>query len=108
MPVRVRTRLFGTLALMFTIRIGEEAGSQPSIAWSRSLPFPGLRAGEVLAAQTALPRRATLLARDGSVLAESPRTQPARRSTRSSPLGELASAVLGSVGPVPSVAPQSA
>ena len=52
-----------------------------------------------------LPRRATLLARDGSVLAESPPSgagAPAQEeSARSSPLGELASAVVGNVGPVP-------
>jgi cell division protein FtsI/penicillin-binding protein 2 len=51
-----------------------------------------------------LPRRATLLARDGSVLAESPASSSAGASaeaTRSSPLGDIATAVLGSVGPVP-------
>ena len=42
------------------------------VAWSRSLAFPGLRAGEQLTRTTNLPRRASLLAGDGSVLAESP------------------------------------
>ena len=36
------------------------------IAWSRSLAFPGLRPGEQLSRHTTLPRRATLLARDGT------------------------------------------
>ncbi len=107
-PVRVHTRLFGTLALPFTIRIGHEAGSGPLIAWSRSLTFPGLRPGEALSRVTALPRRATLLARDGSVLAESPPDPAgAGEATRSSPLGEVASSVLGSVGPVPSARRES-
>jgi len=104
-PVRVRTRLFGTLALSFTMKTVGGGGEGTRIAWSTSLAFPGLRPGERLSRHTALPRRATLLARDGSVLAESPEagpgdTQPAGLD-RSSPLGELATAVLGTVGPVP-------
>ncbi len=71
-PVTVRTRLFGVLSLRYTLRIGEEGESGPRIRWSRSLAFPGLRSGETLTSHTTLPRRATLLARDGSVLAESP------------------------------------
>jgi cell division protein FtsI/penicillin-binding protein 2 len=103
-PVRVNTRLFGTLRLSFVLPIaGDGAGAR--IRWSRSLAFPGLRAGELLARQTTLPRRATLLARDGSVLAESPEVNAAEAQSagtaRTSPLGEVASAVLGTVGPVP-------
>jgi penicillin-binding protein A len=103
-PVRVHTRLFGTLDLFFALPIVTGGGTR--IAWSASLAFPGLRAGERLGRRTTLPRRATLLARDGSILAESPEagpgdTQPSGLD-RSSPLGELASAVLGTVGPIPS------
>jgi penicillin-binding protein A len=98
-PVRVRTRLFGTLSLTFTIRVAPGAAG-PRVIWSRSLLFPGLRNGELLSRQTTLPRRATLLARDGNVLAESPAGEDdSSEGTRSSPLGELASAVVGSVGP---------
>jgi peptidoglycan glycosyltransferase len=102
-PVRVRTRLFGSLALSFAVRTVRDAEGL-RIAWSRSLAFPGLRSGELLARRTTLPRRATLLARDGSVLADSPPGSAATASseaTRSSPLGNIASAVLGTVGPVP-------
>jgi peptidoglycan glycosyltransferase len=99
-PVSVRTRLFGTLSLPFDVRVKEGGGEDARIAWSHTLVFPGLRAGEVLSRRTTLPRRATLLARDHSVLAESPEAEGAAQS-RSSPLGELASAVLGTVGPVP-------
>jgi cell division protein FtsI/penicillin-binding protein 2 len=102
-PVRVRTRLFGSLALSFAVRTVKGAEGL-RVAWSRSLAFPGLRGGERLARHTTLPRRATLLARDGSVLAESPPGSAATASTeaaRSSPLGNFASAVLGTVGPLP-------
>jgi penicillin-binding protein A len=103
-PVRVDTRLFGVLSLNFAVRVVEGAEG-PRVAWSRSLAFPGLRPGELLSRSTTLPRRATLLARDGSVLAESPTGAEAgaqaTEATRPSPLGEVASAVLGTIGPVP-------
>ncbi len=103
-PVRVDTRLFGSLSLSFAIRTVQAGGEGVRIAWSRSLTFPGLRSGELLTRTTALPRRATLLARDGSVLAESPAGDagtPSDEASRSSPLGNLATAVLGTVGPAP-------
>jgi peptidoglycan glycosyltransferase len=103
-PVGVDTRLFGVLSLDFTFRTVEEAAAGTRIVWSRSLAFPGLRPGERLSRRTSLPRRATLLARDGSVLAESP-PGPApvlsAEVTRDSPLGDVANAVVGAVGPVP-------
>jgi penicillin-binding protein A len=95
-PVRVSTRLFGTLQLAFALKIA--GGTAGGIAWSRSLEFPGLRAGELLDRKLTLPRRATLLARDGSVLAEGAATEAGQRD---SPLGAAAGAVLGEVGPVP-------
>jgi peptidoglycan glycosyltransferase len=103
-PVRVDTRLFGSLTLSFAVRTIPGAGEGIRIVWSHSLAFPGLRAGETLTRKTTLPRRATLLARDGSVLAESPPAGAGSQTgeaTRASPLGEVASAVLGKVGPVP-------
>jgi peptidoglycan glycosyltransferase len=71
-PVRVRTRLFGTLSLKYKLHIGEEGESGPAITWSRSLAFPALRVGETLVSHTSTPQRAALLARDGSALTESP------------------------------------
>ncbi len=104
-PVRVDTRLFGTLSLDFTLRTVGDATTGTRIAWSRLQIFPGLREGELLARNMTMPRRATLLARDGSVLAASAAGAPASGQpaevTRSSPLGSVASAVVGSVGPVP-------
>ncbi len=98
-PVRVRTRLFGTLSLAVRVRIVHGAGGGDAIAWSRSLAFPGMRSGETLSRRTTLPLRATVLARDGSVLAEGEATGA---GPRSSPLGGSASAVVGEVGPIPS------
>jgi hypothetical protein len=104
-PVLVSTRLFGQLRLDFTLPIAESEGSE-RVTWSPSLAFPGLHAGERLTRHITLPQRATVLARDGSVLAEGPPGNAvagaAGETTRSSPLGEAASGVLGTVGPVPS------
>jgi hypothetical protein len=97
-PVRVRTRLFGTLALIAELKVVGDAEGGSTVAWSQSLAFPGMRPGETLNRRTALPRRATLLARDGSVLAEGAATDAGHRG---SPLAESASAVIGEVGPTP-------
>jgi cell division protein FtsI/penicillin-binding protein 2 len=103
-PVRVHTRLFGTLQLAFVLKIAGGSGESGGVVWSRSLEFPGLRTGEVLARKTTLPRRATVLARDGSVLGEGAATEAGQRE---SPLGAAAGAVLGEVGTFPSArAPQ--
>jgi cell division protein FtsI/penicillin-binding protein 2 len=101
-PVRVHTRLFGTLVLPYELRISSHEGT-PLLAWSDTLAFPGLRPGERLTRHTNLPRRATLLARDGSVLAETPQSAStaAEAATRSSPLGNSATALLGEVGALP-------
>jgi peptidoglycan glycosyltransferase len=96
-PVRVQTRLFGTLSSDFVLPL-QGSGSGTRIAWSRSLAFPGLRTGERLSRHMTLPRRATLLARGGSVLAEGPALEAGQRN---SPLGSVASAVVGTVGPIP-------
>jgi penicillin-binding protein A len=96
-PVRVHTLMFGTLSTSFRLPI-EGHGEGVRIAWSRRLLFPGLRRGEQLSRNTTLPARATLLARDGSVLAEGAATAAGERS---SPLGSTASAVIGSVGAIP-------
>jgi cell division protein FtsI/penicillin-binding protein 2 len=94
-PVSVHTRLFGSLNLVFTLKVVH--GSQrPGVAWSPSLEFPGLRPGEALARNTELPARAALLAGDGSLLAEGSPTQAGQRP---SPLGAAAGAAVGSVGP---------
>jgi hypothetical protein len=98
-PVRVRTRLWGTLSLRYTI----ETVSTPEgerVSWTRSAAFPGVPPGATLSRRTTLPRRATLLARNGSVLAESP--PEGDSGARSTPLGEIGRAVVGEVGAIPS------
>src|SRR6059058_294596 len=100
-PVRVATRLFGTLALPFAVPITGRDGpgeGPPAVAWSRALTFPGLHYGEALKRESALPPRARLLARDGSVLAEGSLSSPGQRS---SPLGTAAAAVVGELGAPP-------
>jgi len=98
-PVTVRTRLFGTLRGSLRLPIVSPTGANgPRVAWSSSLTFPGLRPGERLHRRTELPPRAALLARDGSILAAGSASAAGQRS---SPLGAAASAVVGSVGPIP-------
>src|ERR1035438_9744025 len=54
-PVRIHTRLFGTLELPFTVRTVSTGGEGTRIAWSSSTAFPGLRPGERLSLHTTLP-----------------------------------------------------
>ncbi len=97
-PVRVKTRLWGTLTLPMTLDIVSIEGSE-RVEWTRSATFPGVPEGAALTRRTTLPRRATLLARDGKVLAVSPpEGDPGGRSL---PLGEAFDAVVGEVGAIP-------
>jgi hypothetical protein len=97
-PVKISTRLWGTLSLDYTLRtVSDEAGTR--IAWTRSAAFPGLPAGAALSRHMALAKRAALLARDGSVLAETP--SEAAGATRVTPLGSLGTAVVGETGSIP-------
>ena len=92
LPTTVRTRIFGRITGNTTIRIDTE-GEEKKILWSPSQVFPGLQPGEKLSRETVMPTRGTLLARDGTVLAKGP--------DRASPIPEVASQVVGQVGPVP-------
>jgi hypothetical protein len=100
-PVRVHTLLFGTLSTRFELPVHGD-GKSARIVWSRALLFPGLRPGEQLTRDTAMPPRAALLARDGSTLASG----PAVDGQRDSPLGAQAGAVVGSTGAIASSARQ--
>jgi len=95
-PMRVRTRLWGTLSLPLVLQTVSTEGS-PHVEWSRSQAFPGVPDGASLTRRMTLPRRATLLSRDGKVLAQS----PTDGGPREYPLGEAASAVVGGVGAIP-------
>ena len=97
-PMRVGTRIWGTLKESLLINVQDGPGG-PHVIWSHSLVFPGLLTDESLSRHMTLPPRATLLARGGSVLADGPATAA---GTRNSPLGAAAAGVVGEVGPVPS------
>ncbi len=93
-PVRMSltTRVFGRLREV--LRVGlSGSGDGARVHFSSSLTFPGLRAGEHLTRQVALPPRASLLARDGTPLAVG--------AARSSPIPDVAGEVVGTLGPVP-------
>ncbi len=64
-PVRVRTRAFGTVEGEVLI-----ATRGDDVQWRPNLVFPGLREGERLERETQAPERATILAANGAVLAE--------------------------------------
>jgi peptidoglycan glycosyltransferase len=100
-PARVSTKLFGELSLDFTMKVLATGSEGARVSWSRSLVFPGLRAGEQLTRRTTLSQRAALLARDGSVLASGSGEGQSTETTRSSPLGEAANAATGTVGAIP-------
>lgn len=92
LPVVVRTRAFGTVRGAVTLPL-EGSGDAARVAWRGYLTFPGLEPGERLERQTELPARAALLAAD--------RTPLAAGAERSSPLGEVARAAVGQLGPAP-------
>jgi cell division protein FtsI/penicillin-binding protein 2 len=86
-PLRIGTRIFGTVG-------GEVVlpASDAGVQWSPQLVFPGLGPGERITRVTRMPPRATLLARDRTVLAQG--------EDRSSP-SPVAGQVVGQLGPVP-------
>ncbi len=69
--VRARTRLFGTLRETLLVPL-VSSGSGPNVRYAGTLLFPGLRPGERLTRIAELAPRATLLARDGTPLAQGP------------------------------------
>ena len=90
--MRVQTRLWGLLheTLEVTLR---DAGSGPQIVFTRALLFPGLRGSERLRRVITLPPRASILASDGTPLAEGP--------SRTSSIPGVAGEVVGTLGPPP-------
>jgi peptidoglycan glycosyltransferase len=94
--IRVRmvldTRIWGTLREVLTVPL-TGTGSDPRIHLGPTLLFPGLVGHERLHRTIVLPPRATLLASDGTPLAEGP--------TRGSPIPDVANQIVGTVGPIP-------
>jgi cell division protein FtsI/penicillin-binding protein 2 len=89
-----RTRLFGTLHEPLLVSIAHNRSGAPAVRFTGTLLFPGLRPGEPLTRRhEALAPRATLLARNGTPLAQGP--------DRTSPIPGIASAIVGVLGPIP-------
>jgi hypothetical protein len=87
-PFTARTKAFGSLTQAVDLPVHDG-----HVGWGPELVFPGLRPGEALSAQLRAPPRAALLARDGTPLAKG--------TARTSPLGSVATEIVGSVGPAP-------
>ncbi len=90
--MRVRTRVFGVLGALLLVPLSG-SGSAARVHYSSSLLFPGLRPGEPLRRLARLPPRADLLARDGTLLAHGP--------MRTSSIPDVASQIVGTLGPIP-------
>jgi cell division protein FtsI/penicillin-binding protein 2 len=84
--------LFGKLIEVVDVPLSG-SGSGASVHFERLLLFPGLRAGEQLARHVTLAPRASLLASDGTPLAEGP--------NRTSPIADVAGQIAGTLGPIP-------
>src|SRR5205814_1800026 len=86
------TRVFGRLRETLLVPV-DTSGSSPTVKFTGTVLFPGLRPGERLTRRVSLAPRATLLARDGTPLAQGP--------NRTSPIPDVASQIVGSLGPIP-------
>ena len=87
-PVTVETEAFGEVEGTVALPLDEEG----AVEWEPHMAFPGLEPGEELGRETRLGERASILASDGSPLAEGP------ASARTSPLGASALAIAGAMG----------
>jgi cell division protein FtsI/penicillin-binding protein 2 len=92
--ITVRTRIFGTLHEPLDLPLSG-SGADAKVDWRRNLVFPGLRPGDELTRTTRLPTRATLLTRDGGVLAKGDDRTP------DPALADVAAQTVGELGPVP-------
>ncbi len=86
-PVTIHTNAFGVLGGQINFPVDGD-----SIAWEPHLVFPGLGAEERLGRRMQVAKRAPILARDGTPLAEG------SASSRTSPIGEAARSVVGETG----------
>ncbi len=91
-PITVRTRIFGTVRGNVTLQTIED-GEKTRIAWIPSNAFPGLKPGQQLTRNTAMPERGALLTKDGQVLAEG--------AARTSAVPAISGEVVGQMGAIP-------
>jgi cell division protein FtsI/penicillin-binding protein 2 len=90
--VVVKTRIWGTLRELIRVPFSG-SGSGAKVHLIPSILFPGLRPGERLGRRIVLPPRATLLASDGTPLAQGP--------DRSTPIPDVAQQIVGTLGAIP-------
>jgi len=91
-PMTVTTRVFGTVRGTLRLTFSGE-GDDRHVNWKPNLVFPGLKVGERLERRTELPRRADILARDGTPLAQG--------EERAFPTDDVASSIVGELGAPP-------
>jgi cell division protein FtsI/penicillin-binding protein 2 len=88
LTVAATTAAFGTIRHVVIVPVLDD-----KVVWDTSMTFPGKPAGAGrLTRQTTAPQRASILARDGRVIATGPAT------ARTQPLGAVAQSVAGSLG----------
>jgi cell division protein FtsI/penicillin-binding protein 2 len=90
--MRVKTRIWGTLPETLAVPF-RGSGSNARVHFAPELLFPGLRGNEQLRRTVTLPPRASVLAADGTPLAEGP--------GRTSPIPDVAGQIAGTLGPIP-------
>ena len=87
-----QTAIFGTIRQTLSVPV-DTRGPHPTISFSGALLFPGLQPGEQLTRSVSLGPRGTLLASNGTPLAQGP--------GRTSPIPDVASQIVGTLGPIP-------
>jgi cell division protein FtsI/penicillin-binding protein 2 len=88
LPIALYTRVFGRVSGELELQIDGDR-----VTWGPLLAFPGLQRGEALTRRSEPARRATLLSRDGKVLARG------QADERSSPLEAIAGSIAGTLAP---------
>jgi peptidoglycan glycosyltransferase len=88
LSVSASTRAFGVVRGLITLPVKDS-----KIDWRPNMTFPGLQPGAILSRQTSAPQRASILARDGRVIATGPAT------ARIQPAGAVAQSIAGGLGP---------
>jgi cell division protein FtsI/penicillin-binding protein 2 len=91
-PMTIKTRLWGTLHETLQVPVSG-SGSSTRVHLSPAVLFPGLRGSERLHRHTVLPTRGTLLASDGTPLAQGP--------SRYSPIPQVAVQIVGTLESIP-------
>jgi penicillin-binding protein A len=90
--VVARTRIFGRISGVLLVPFTGSGGGA-RVTFAGTLLFPGVRAGEKLRRVDVLGSRGTIVASNGTVLAQGP--------SRTSPLPAVAGEIVGTLGPIP-------